>query len=476
MLARGGAARMPGSAESRCPRLRSLCPPAFLPAHQPSACALPCIRNTCCLPHRRPATSWWSSTGATPSPRKASSWPSTPSCRCGWALPAAAQVHRWGCTGGKGYHASAATAPARCGRVAAGPARCAAPARSCQPAHCFSCCAPGWACLQEKIKVRHRYGFKPPQRGKRTDVAGEETRQRCAGVRQGGADAATPVPRAERVQLWAGPDPHPSPPQHALLCPPGCRPARSLWQRVRSYFEPSVHSTTLVNDGSVFVLLGVWAAWNAATSAGASDPTLPMCAALAFSAYKLYEKRTRRSPGEERTAGGRAGGRRRRAHWWGEACRGARRLRRVGLGWRAWRWLWLRCGSPRARTSPAHPPLPAPRRRPLHGRQRGVGRHGRCRAGAVRWHPVFLPARQREWLLGSRAPCLGLLCGSRGLCACIVLPAAAAAVRRRCPCLPPPARPPPQFVLPPGVLPFPAEAIGFFVIVMTSGFATIFLK
>lgn len=52
-------------------------------------------------------------------------------------------------------------------------------------------------------------------------------------------------------------------------------------------------ATTLVNDGSVFVALGIWAAWTAA----ASDPTLPLGAALAFAAWKLYDKRNKRNPG-----------------------------------------------------------------------------------------------------------------------------------------------------------------------------------
>lgn len=97
--------------------------------------------------------------------------------------------------------------------------------------------------LQERMKVRHRDGFRPPQRGKRSDVTGDA-------------------------------------------------PKQSLWQRVRSYFEPSVPSTTLVNDGSVFLALGIWAAWTAA----ASDPTLPLGACLAFAAWKIYDKRSKRSP------------------------------------------------------------------------------------------------------------------------------------------------------------------------------------
>jgi hypothetical protein len=32
--------------------------------------------------------------------------------------------------------------------------------------------------LQERMKVRHKEGFRPPQRGKRTDVAGDEVKLR----------------------------------------------------------------------------------------------------------------------------------------------------------------------------------------------------------------------------------------------------------------------------------------------------------
>ncbi|EFN59567.1 hypothetical protein CHLNCDRAFT_132902 [Chlorella variabilis] len=97
--------------------------------------------------------------------------------------------------------------------------------------------------LEEKRRVRLKDGFRPPRTGRRTDVAGDA-------------------------------------------------PNLSLWQRVRQKFEPSVPSTTLVNDGSVFVALGVWAGWTAA----ASDPTLPLGAALAFAAWKLYDKRNKRNP------------------------------------------------------------------------------------------------------------------------------------------------------------------------------------
>lgn len=97
--------------------------------------------------------------------------------------------------------------------------------------------------LQKTMKNRHRFGFKPPQRGKRGEAAGDA-------------------------------------------------PKLSLWQQLRSKFEPSVPSTTLVNDGSIFVALGLWAGWQAASS----DPTLPIGAALCFCAWKLYDKRNKRNP------------------------------------------------------------------------------------------------------------------------------------------------------------------------------------
>ncbi|KAL6770751.1 CGL73 [Auxenochlorella protothecoides x Auxenochlorella symbiontica] len=96
--------------------------------------------------------------------------------------------------------------------------------------------------LTERMKWRHKHGFQPPQRGRKTDALGEE-----------------------RV---------------------------SLWQRVRSAVEPSVPVSTLVNDGTVFLVLAVWAGWQSL----AAEPTLPLCGALAYAVWKLYDKRTRRDP------------------------------------------------------------------------------------------------------------------------------------------------------------------------------------
>lgn len=146
--------------------------------------------------------------------------------------------------------------------------------------------------LQEKMKVRHRDGFRPPRSGRRTDVEGDAPNQRCVsfeGRRRPGCGLAWQALRGCRLAYTAK---HAHLPTNPFTSPhwPSC----SLWQRVRSYFEPSVHSSTLVNDGSIYIALGIWAAWTAA----ASDPTLPLGATLAFAAWKLYDKRVKRSPGE----------------------------------------------------------------------------------------------------------------------------------------------------------------------------------
>lgn len=40
-----------------------------------------------------------------------------------------------------------------------------------------------------------------------------------------------------------------------------CLQKLSLWQQLREKFEASVPGTTLVNEGSIFLALGLWAAW-----------------------------------------------------------------------------------------------------------------------------------------------------------------------------------------------------------------------
>ena len=96
--------------------------------------------------------------------------------------------------------------------------------------------------LQSKMKFRHKYGFQPPNTGKKSDATGT--------------------------------------------------PKVSFWERVRDMFEPNVSSVTMVNDGSIFLALALWAAWQATSS----DPTLPLGAAVAFCVWKLYDKRNKRNP------------------------------------------------------------------------------------------------------------------------------------------------------------------------------------
>lgn len=96
--------------------------------------------------------------------------------------------------------------------------------------------------LQEHFKRRNKYGFRPPKTGRRSDVEG---------------------------------DPEPV----------------TLLARVKENLDQSVTSVTLVNDGSIFVGLAVWT-WFQATV----DPTLPLGVAIAFSAWRLFDKRKKRNP------------------------------------------------------------------------------------------------------------------------------------------------------------------------------------
>lgn len=53
-----------------------------------------------------------------------------------------------------------------------------------------------------------------------------------------------------------------------------------------------MHSSVLINDGSILLAFAGWAGWQGMTG----EPTLPVAAGLAFSAWRLYDKRVRRNP------------------------------------------------------------------------------------------------------------------------------------------------------------------------------------
>ncbi|GAB4816192.1 hypothetical protein N2152v2_003238 [Parachlorella kessleri] len=173
--------------------------------------------------------------------------------------------------------------------------------------------------LAEHMKRRKEGGFRPPQKGRRGDVRGDAPvslegefpalllLQGVGWVSMGLCFLNSFVGGAGRGALW------------------GIVSLKlSLWQQLLDKFEPSVPGTTIVNDGSIFLALGLWAgwqvrAWYAAASsavgpkpqrccsivdasplgalclqAASSDPTLPLGAAICYCAYKLYDKRSRR--------------------------------------------------------------------------------------------------------------------------------------------------------------------------------------
>jgi hypothetical protein len=67
---------------------------------------------------------------------------------------------------------------------------------------------------------------------------------------------------------------------------------KSLVQRFVDIFEPTVSNTQIINDGAIFVALGIWAAWGYAVS----DPAIPTAIAIAYCIYKFYDKRNKRDP------------------------------------------------------------------------------------------------------------------------------------------------------------------------------------
>lgn len=93
--------------------------------------------------------------------------------------------------------------------------------------------------MQEKLKDRHRLGFRPPKTGRRTDVLGEK-----------------------RI---------------------------GVVQRVVDLFDPTVTLRTVVNEGLVFGALALWSLFS-------SDQSFPLAAAFAYSVYQFQSKRIKRNP------------------------------------------------------------------------------------------------------------------------------------------------------------------------------------
>lgn len=99
------------------------------------------------------------------------------------------------------------------------------------------------AVLNHKMKSRQKYGFRPPKTGRKTDVDGE--------------------------------------------------PKQSILDTIKGLLEPSVPTTTIVNEGFIYFMLACWAA---GTQHATGDPTAPFVLAIGFCCWRLFDKRTKRNP------------------------------------------------------------------------------------------------------------------------------------------------------------------------------------
>ena len=100
--------------------------------------------------------------------------------------------------------------------------------------------------LQQKMKVRHKYGFKPPKTGRKGDLDGDRS------VSAGHALCCCyPLLSTSSVPCLR---------ISATCSSPrgvGSQP-RSLLGHIKESLEPSVPGTTLVNEGSIYLGLGLW--------------------------------------------------------------------------------------------------------------------------------------------------------------------------------------------------------------------------
>ncbi|KXZ56005.1 hypothetical protein GPECTOR_2g1557 [Gonium pectorale] len=93
--------------------------------------------------------------------------------------------------------------------------------------------------IKEKMKDRHKYGFQPIRMGGRGGVLGS---------------------------------------------------AKASWQKkINDIIDPTITLTTVINEGSVFAALALWAMFS-------TDQSFPLAASFAYSVYKYQNKRVKRDP------------------------------------------------------------------------------------------------------------------------------------------------------------------------------------
>lgn len=97
--------------------------------------------------------------------------------------------------------------------------------------------------LNDKMKSRQKYGFRPPKTGRKTDVEGD--------------------------------------------------PKQGFLETLKGFIEPSVPKTTIVNEGFIYFMLACWAA---GTQHATGDPTAPFVLAMGFCCWRMFDKRNKRNP------------------------------------------------------------------------------------------------------------------------------------------------------------------------------------
>ena len=93
--------------------------------------------------------------------------------------------------------------------------------------------------LKERMRLRHKLGFRPPKAGRKADFS---------------------------------------------------QPKRSLAARAGMLLDPLVTKPTVVNAGSIFLALALWAA----LQANSSDPTFPVLGSICYCGWRVFDKRRKR--------------------------------------------------------------------------------------------------------------------------------------------------------------------------------------